>query len=136
MSERHDRSVKSTSLTILEYADKIKSLLSKEDGSQANVIGRLSSEDSKEAEEALGNIEKIIMNYWDEAGFQGDDLNVKWKILVMAEFMENIITDARPERLKKTHGEIESAEEAKRIEILCDDLYCQVQRLKNISLNK
>lgn len=106
MGERHDRSVKSTSTTILGYVEEIRSLLSKENGFQASVNGRLSPEDSKEVEEALKNIEEIIENYWEEAGLQGDALNVKWKILVMAEFMENLIHDTRPVRLGKTHVKI------------------------------
>ena len=78
----------------------------------------------------------FVRNYWAESGLRGDDLNVKWKILVMAEFMENLIHDTRPERLEKTHGEIGSAEQVKRLDRLCDDLSGQVQRLKGISLKK
>jgi hypothetical protein len=132
MGERHDRSVKSASSTILGYVEEIRSLLSKEDGFQANVNGRLSTEDSKNVEAAIKNIEEIIKKYWGEAGLQGDDLNVKWKILIMAVFMENLIHDTRPERLQKTHGEMESIEQVKRLDGLCNDLYLQVQRLKDI----
>jgi hypothetical protein len=136
MSERHDRSIKSTSSTILEYVKEIRSLLLIEDGFQASVNGRLSPEDTKEAEDALKNIEAIIKKYWDEAGLQGDDLNVKWKILVTVEFMENLIHDTRPKRLEKTHGEMGSVEQAQRLDRLCDDLSDQVKRLKGISLKK
>ena len=136
MSERHDRSVRSTLLTILEYAEEIEALLSKVDEFNESVSGRLSPEDSKAVEAVLNDIGEVIRKYWGEAGLRGNDLNVRWRIFVMAEFMESLLYDVRPERLGKTHGEIESAEQAKQLGKLCDDLYIQVKQLKDISLKK
>jgi hypothetical protein len=134
MSERHDRSVNSASSTILGYAENIRSLLSKEP--QAGVNDRLSPGDSKEVEVALDNIKEIIKKYREEAGLQGEDLNVRWRIFVMEESMENMLYDIRPERLGKTYGKIESEEQAKRLDGLYDDLSAQVRRLKDVLSKK
>jgi len=136
MSECHDRSVRSTFLTILDYVAEIKSLLSKEDEFNERVNGRLSREDSNEVEDILEKIEEIIRKYWGETGLQGDDLNVQWRIFVMSEFIEDLLYDIRPERLGTTHGKMESAIQAKKLGTLCDDLNEQVKRLKDISSKK
>jgi len=133
MGERHVRSVRSTMLTLLGYIKEIRSLAGAEDEPYVRVSGRPAPEEVKEIEATLARIEGAIMDYWDSAGLSHEETDVKWRIYVLAQFMEDLVYDMRPERLNRTHGAIESEEQAKKLEGLCVELEGQIRRLKELS---
>jgi len=133
MGERHDRSIKSTAQTLLGHVKEIRSLAGAGDGLHVHVSGRPTAEEAGEIEEILSGIEGIITDYWNSSGLLQDEVDVKWQIFVLAQFMEDLVDDMRPERLSRTHGSMGSREQAERLGELCEQLDVQIHRLKNIS---
>ena len=133
MGEHHDRSIKSTALTLLNYIKEIRSLTGADDEFYAHVSVRPTDEEAKEIESILSGMEEAITDYWDSFGLSQDEKDVRWQIFVLAQFMENLVDDMRPERLSRTHGSIDSEEQAKRLGELCERLGGQIRRLKAVS---
>ncbi len=133
MGERHVRSIRSTVLTLLGYIKEIRSLAGAEDEPYMRVSDRPTPAEAKEIEATLASIEGAIMDYWNSSGLSHDEKDVRWHIYVLAQFMEDLVYDMRPERLNRTHGAIESGAEAERLERLCVELEGHIRRLKELS---
>ncbi|WP_174589685.1 hypothetical protein [Methanocella conradii] len=133
MGERHERSVRSAALTMLGYIKEIRSLMSAGDEFHSSVNGRPTALEKEEMEKALRGMERAIEDYWDAARLPYEEKDVKWRIYVLAQFMEDLVYDMRPEQMGKTHGRIESEEQAERLERLCERLEEHIRRLKELS---
>jgi hypothetical protein len=133
MDERHDRSIKSTTLTLLSYIKEIRSLAAAGDEFHTSVRGRPTAEEANEIESILACIEGAITEYWNSSGLSQDEKKVKWQIFVLAQFMEDLVDDMRPERLSRTHGSIDSEEQVEKLARLCERLDGQIRRLKALS---
>jgi hypothetical protein len=133
MDERHERSVQSAALTIMGYIQEIRSMAAADDTFHSSVNCKPTPDEAKEIESILSDMEMTIKDYWSDSGFQQDQKNARWHIFIIAQFMENLVYDIRPEHLCRTHGDIRSKEQAKKLEELCDRLDEQVRRLKEIS---
>jgi len=132
LGERHDRSIRSTALTLLGYIKEIRSLAGAGDDFHSSVSGRPSAEDAKEIESILSAMEAAIKNYWNNSGLSPDEKDIKWQMLVLTQFMEDLVFDLRPERLSKTHGNIGTMDQAKKLEELCRLLEEDIGRLKRV----
>ncbi len=133
MGERHERSIKSTMLTLLNHIKEIRSLAAADDEFHTSVSGRPTADEAKEIESILVAIEGAITEYWNSSGLPQGETKAKWQIFVLAQFMEDLVDDVRPERLNRTHGSMESREQAEMLGELCDRLGAQISRLKSIS---
>ena len=77
-------------------------------------------------------MEAAIKNYWNNSGLSPDEKDIKWQMLVLTQFMEDLVFDLRPERLSKTHGNIGTMDQAKKLEELCRLLEEDIGRLKRV----
>jgi pyruvate/2-oxoacid:ferredoxin oxidoreductase beta subunit len=135
MGDRHDRPIRSAALTLLNYIREIRSLATTDDNSFLSAGSCPTEDEVNEIESVLSGMESVIKDYWHISGFSNDEKNLNWKILIMAQYMENLVNDIRPEHLSKTHGDIGS-EQAKKLEDLCDRLDEHIKRLKEISTRR
>ncbi len=133
MSERHDRSVRAAVMMMLGYTKEIQSLMESGDDLYSSIKSRPTAEEVAEVDAILSGIERAIEEYWGDSGMPPEEKDVKWRIYVLSQFMEDLVYDMRPERLNKRYGNIESEEQAKRVGELCDRLDGQIRRLKDIS---
>jgi polyribonucleotide nucleotidyltransferase len=131
VKDAHGRSIRSTTLTIAGYLQEIKMLLSEDvsDGPGS----RFTPGERKAVATALSNMETIIERYRDEFNFSKGEIDVKWKVLVLAEAMENLVHDMGTDRLDKKYGQMDSAGERRRIGELQEELREQIRRLKDVS---
>ena len=133
MGEHHDRSIQSTALTLLSYIKEIRALAAADDEFHTSVSGRPTADEAKEIGSILSSLEDDITDYWNSSGFAQDEMDLKWQIFVLAQFMEDLVDDMRPERLSRTHGSIESEEQAEKLGGLCERLEGKIHQLKRIS---
>ncbi len=133
MGVHHDRSIQSSAMTILSYIREIRSLMVAGDEFHSSLKGRPTAKEAEEIDDILANMERAIEDYWGGSGLSQEEKDVKWNIHVLSQFMEDLVYDMRPEHLGRTHGSIESGEQANNIEELCDRLDEQIRRLKRIS---
>lgn len=133
MSERHDRSVRAAVMMMLGYAKEIQSLIVSGDDFHSSLKGRPTAEEADEIDTILSGIERDIEEYWGRSGMPQEETDVKWRIYLLSQFMEDLVDDMHPERLNKRYGNIESEEQAKRVGELCKQLDGQIRRLKDIS---
>ncbi|BAI62542.1 hypothetical protein MCP_2470 [Methanocella paludicola SANAE] len=133
MCGRHNRSVSAAATTILGYIREIRSLMASGDQFHSSLKGRPTAEEVKEINNIMAGMERAIEDYWGDSGLPQEETDVKWRIYVLSQFMEDLVDDMRPEKLRKTHGDIESDEQAEKMGELCDRLDEQVRRLKRIA---
>jgi hypothetical protein len=133
MEERHSRTIRSAGRTLLNNIKEVRILTTAGEGHYLNIDGRLTTEEAREIGSILSCMESAIKDYWHSSGFSNEEKNIKWQIFIMAQFMENLVCDIRPEHLNRTHGNIGSEEHAKKLENLCDGLDEQIRRLKEIT---
>ncbi len=95
--------------------------------------GRPTAEEAKEIDDILTGMERAIGDYWDGSGLRPEERDIKWRIYVLSQFMEDLVHDMRPERLRKTHEDIGSEERSEMMEAPCEHLDEHVRRLKRIS---
>jgi hypothetical protein len=134
METRHERSVSSTASTVLKYIKEIRSLISTDDDLHTSVNGNITAAEKREILTILDDMEEAIKNYWDGSGLPPQDIkNVKWRIFLLSQFMDDMVNDMRPERLSKTHGDIGSDESAIKLGEFCERLDEQISRLKRLS---
>ena len=136
MKELHERSIRSTTLTIAGYLREIRTLLDAEHGLHDCSNGRLSPEEQGTAASALANMEGIIERYREELGIPKGEVDQKWKLLVLAETMENLVHDMSAERLDKKYGPAGTAAERAKIGQLQAELREQIRRLKDVSAGR
>ncbi len=116
METRHERSVLSTASTVIKYIKEIRTLISTDDALRTSVNGSLTALEKSEMLTILDEMEATIKKYRDVSGLTPQDTkNVKWRIFLLSQFMDDIVHDIRPERLSKRYGNIESEEQAKKL---------------------
>lgn len=133
MKDLHERSIKSSTLTIAGYLQEIRSLLNEDHQLHDSSNGRFSLEEEEAVAATLANMECIIERYWDEFSFSKGEIDLKWKVFVLAETMENLVHDMGADRLNKKYGSLDSAEEREQIGKLQEELREQIRRLKDVS---
>jgi hypothetical protein len=133
VKDLHERSIKSATLTITGYLQEIRSLLNEDHQLHDSSNGRFSLEEQEAVVAALANMEKIIERCWEEFSFSKDEIDLKWKVLVLAETMDNLVHDMGADRLNKKYGSLHSAEDREKIGQLQEKLREQIRRLKDVS---
>jgi hypothetical protein len=133
VKDTHERSIKSTTITIAGYLQEIRSLINEDHQLHDSSNGRFSLEEEEAVAATLANIESIIERYWDEFSFSKGEIDLKWKVLVLAETMENLVHDMGADRLNKKYGSLDSAEEREQIGKLQEELREQIRQLKDVS---
>jgi hypothetical protein len=133
VKDLHERSIKSTTLTIAGYLREIRMLLSEEHRLQDSSNGMFSPEEQEAAVMALADMERIIERYWDEFSFSKGEIDLKWNVFILAETMEDLVHDMGADRLNKKYGALDSAEEREQIGKLQEELREQIRRLKDVS---
>ena len=132
MNTPYHRSIKSSTLTLMEYQNRIRSILGSENNFYSDVQKYFSPHEREQILEVIGSLESNIEKFWKEYEYGKDNVDEQWGVWVLAEAMENLVHDMELKRLSKTYGKIESEAERKRISALHEDLHTQIQLLKKI----
>jgi len=135
MGDRHGRSIQSTAVTILGYIKEIRSLIAPDTRSHTPLKGRLTGAEGEEIDEVLARMENAIDDYLSDAGLTPEEADVKWRIYILSQLMEDMVHDMRPERLNRTHGCMEP-ERAEKLRVFCGSLHEQIRRLKALSADR
>jgi hypothetical protein len=133
VKDTHERSIKSTTLTIAGYLQEARALLNEEHRLHDSSNGRFSPEEQETVAATLASMEGIIERYWGEFGLSKGEIDLKWKVFILAETMENLVHDMGADRLNKKYGSLDSAEEREQIGKLQEELREQIRRLKDVS---
>jgi polyribonucleotide nucleotidyltransferase len=133
VKDLHERSIKSTTLTIAGYLREIRTLLNEDHNLQDTSNGCFSPVEQEAVAATLANMEAIIERCWDEFSFSKGEIDLKWKVLILAETMDNLVHDMSADRLNKKYGSPDSAEEREKIGRLQEELRAQIRRLKDVS---
>ncbi|OPY30645.1 MAG: hypothetical protein A4E28_00186 [Methanocella sp. PtaU1.Bin125] len=133
MNGPHGRAIKSTMLTITAYLQELRAALNEDNRGYDRPGDQLSPGERETADAAIANMEGIIERYFDEFGISKDRADLRWKIFVLAESMENLVHDIEPGRLGRKYGPPDSADEREQIEKLQEALREQIRLLKSVS---
>jgi Ser/Thr protein kinase RdoA (MazF antagonist) len=68
----------------------------------ASLTGLPTAEAAKEINDILAGMERAIEDYY--SGMPQDEKDVKWRINVLSNFIEDLVHDMRPERLERHTG--------------------------------
>lgn len=133
MKDSHERSIKSTTLTITGYLQEIHALLDEDNKLHGCSGDGFSHREQEAAVAALANMEMIIERYRDEFNFSKGEIDLKWKVFILAETMENLVHDMSADRLNKKYGALESSTDREKIGQMQEELREQIRRLKEAS---
>jgi|AGTN01.3.fsa_nt_gi hypothetical protein len=133
VKDSHERSIKSTILTIAGYLQEIRAFLDEDDKVHGCSGDGFSPDEQEAAVAALANMELIIERYRDEFNFSNGEIDLKWKVFVLAETMENLVHDMNADRLNKKYGALESSADREKIGQMQEELREQIRRLKEAS---
>lgn len=132
MNTPYHRSLKSSTLTLMEYHDRIRSILSSQDNFHSETQRHFSPREREQIITIIDNIEADIEQFWAEYDYGKDNIDEQWVVWVLAEAMENLVHEMELKKLSKTFGKIESEADQKRISTLHEDLHRHIVSLKEV----